>query len=83
MGLATLLAGPLATNYFLNSITTGLNATSRHASWFNVNTNKYKRIEFEAAFVEYSNAGGTTRYITQAGPIDRMQRLDGTWIYSS
>ncbi|WP_196232703.1 hypothetical protein [Paenibacillus polymyxa] len=36
-----------------------------------------------AAFVEYSNAEGITRYITQAGPIDRMPRLDGTWIYSS
>lgn len=83
LGLGALIAGSLATNYFLNSITAGLNGTSRHASWFNVNTNKYKRIEFEAASVAYSNAGGTTRYITQAGSIYRMQRLDGTWIYAS
>ncbi|WP_170970740.1 hypothetical protein [Paenibacillus terrae] len=83
LGLGALIAGSLATNYFLNSITAGLNGTSRHAGWFNVNTNKYIRIEFEAAFVEYSNAGGTTRYITQAGSIYRMQRIDGTWIYAS
>jgi hypothetical protein len=83
LGLGALIANSLATNYFLNSITAGLNGTSRHAGWFNVNTNKYKRIEFEAAFVEYSNAGGKTRYITQAGSIYRMQRLDGTWIYAS
>lgn len=82
-GLATLFAQALADNYFLNAITNGLEKTSRHSSWFNVNTNKYKRIEFEASFVEYSYAGGRVRFLTQAGPIDRMQRLDGTWISAS
>ncbi|PAD72815.1 hypothetical protein [Paenibacillus campinasensis] len=86
-GIAIIIAGPLADNYFLNAIRNGLHGrdqgTLRHSTWFNNNTDKYQRIEFEAAFVEYTDAGGRIRFITGAGPIDRMQRRDGTWVYAS
>ncbi|WP_342553240.1 hypothetical protein [Paenibacillus sp. FSL R7-0652] len=59
-----------------------------HLVWFSKNASKYKRIEFEAAYLEYffGSATGTResiRYMQQAAKIDRIQLNDGTWMSAS
>ncbi|MFG1735335.1 hypothetical protein [Paenibacillus sp. 843] len=60
---------------------------ARNLSWFASNSSKYRTIEFEAAFLEYtyttSSGRESIRYIQSCASPRRLQLHDGTWISAS
>lgn len=87
-GIASLTSTALGAslhNYFLGALEHGHEALTNRLAAFakSAIATKYKRIEFEVAFVEYNSISGKTRYIIGAGPITRMQTNSGAWISST
>ncbi|MBO2944993.1 hypothetical protein JJQ72_13530 [Paenibacillus sp. F411] len=79
-GLASHISTGLASQPFKGGLEAAFNQMSSNNYSFTANASKWRRVEFDIAFVEYDQGGTRTRYPQQATALKRIQMMDGTWI---
>lgn len=82
-GLAGLLSMGLGSQPFIGGLESAFNRMSANNYSFVANSSKWKRVEFEIAFVDYDTGGVRTRFPQQATALRRIQLMDGSWISAS